>query len=79
MIQRDSFTDELKALKDTELLTHEQAALLTQILERFSPDDSAVDLSILYEVTGYQGGSQNFEFWQNYQDFDELGGSKLFR
>jgi len=37
--------------------------LLTEILERFSPDDSDADLSILYEVTGYQGGSQNVQFW----------------
>ena len=78
-IQRGSLTDDLNALKDTELLTKEQVALLTEILERFSPDHSNADLSILYEVTGYQGESQNIQFWQNYQDFDELGGSKLVR
>ena len=78
-IQRGSFTDDLNDLKDAELFTKEQVALLTEILESFSPDDSAANLSILYEMTVYQGKCQNFEFWQNYQDFDELGGSKLFR
>ena len=58
-------------------LTKEQESLLSEIVSHFSPEDSAADLSILYEVTGYQGESQNFEFWTNYQDFDELGGSKL--
>ena len=54
-------------------------ALLNEITEKFSPDDNAADLGILYEVTGYQGESQNFQFWQNYSDFDELGGNKLVR
>ena len=42
-------------------MTKEQVALLTEIAERFRPDDSAADLSILYEVTGYKGESQNVQ------------------
>ena len=64
-------------MHETVSLTKEQESLLSEIVSHFSPEDSAADLSILYEVTGYQGESQNFEFWTNYQDFDELGGSKL--
>ena len=44
-------------------MTKEQVALLTEIAERFRPDDGAADLSILYEVTGYQGESQNVQKW----------------
>ena len=60
-------------------MTEEQIALLTEISNQFCPDDSAADLSILYEVTGFQAESENFQFWENYQDFDELGGTKLVR
>ena len=28
-------------------------------------------MSILYEITGYQAESDNFEFWNNYGDFDD--------
>ena len=78
-IQEDGSIYDFNAMKGAELLTKEQLALLTEIAEKFSPDDSAADLSILYEVTGYQCESQNFQFWENYQDFDELGGDKLVR
>jgi len=37
--------------------------LLKEISEQFSPEDSAADLSILYEVTGFQAESDNFLFW----------------
>ena len=50
-----------------------------EILERFCPDENAADMGILYEVTGFQAESQNFEYWDNYQDFEELGESKLVR
>ena len=50
-----------------------------EISEQFSPEDSATDLSILYEVTGFQGLSDNFQFWENYQDFEELGSVNLVR
>ena len=29
-------------------------------------------MSILYEITGYQAESDNFEFWDNYGDFEDL-------
>ena len=66
-------------MPDLQGLTPDQVELLKEISEQFSPEDSAADLSILYEVTGFQAESENFQFWQNYQDFDELGGSKLVR
>ena len=64
-------------MNDAKNLTEEQESLLSEIVSLFSPEDSAADLSILYQVTGYQGESQNFEFRTNYLDFDQLGGSKL--
>lgn len=45
----------------------------------FSPEDSAADMSILYEVTGYQAESDNFQFWDNYGDFEDLGDQNLIR
>lgn len=36
-------------------------------------------MSILYEITGYQAESDNFEFWDNYGDFEELGDDNLIR
>ena len=63
----------------SEFLTEDQVNLLKEISETFSPEDSAADLSILYEVTGFQAESDNFEFWENYQDFEELGEGKLVR
>ena len=53
--------------------------LLTEISEQFDIDENAADLSILYEVTGYQAESQNFSYWENYADFEELGETKLTR
>ena len=52
---------------------------MTEISEQFSPEDSAADMSILYEVTGFQTESENFQFWENYKDFEELGEGKLVR
>ena len=60
-------------------LTEAQLMLLQEIAERFSTEDDAADLSILYEITGYQAESQNFEFWSAYTDFEELGEAKLVR
>ena len=45
---------------------------MKEIVENFSPEDSAADLSILYETTGFQAESENFQFWENYKDFEEL-------
>ena len=44
-------------------------------MEQFSPEDSDADMRILYEVTGFKAESDNFKFWENYGDFEELGGS----
>ena len=66
-------------LQNQEELTEEQKALLQEISEQFSPEDSAADMSILYEVTGFQTESENFQFWENYRDFEELGEGKLVR
>ena len=61
-------------------LTEDQLKLLREIAEKFSIDDSAADLGILYEVTGFRGVSQNdYQFWDNYADFDDLEGSRLIR
>ena len=57
-----------------------QLQLLKEISGQFSPKDSAADLSILYEVTGFQAESDNFdEYWENYIDFEELGDTNLIR
>ena len=66
-------------IQNQEELTEEQKALLKEISEHFSPEDSAADMSILYEVTGLQTESENFQFWENYKDFEELGEGKLVR
>ena len=58
-------------------MTDLQLELLKEIAENFSPEDSAADLSILYEVTGYKNDSQSCDFWDNYRDFEELGEDKL--
>ena len=50
---------------------------MREIAENFSPSDSAADLSILYEVTGYRADNENFEFWDNYRDFENPGEDKL--
>ena len=50
-----------------------------EISEQFSPDESAADMGILYEVTGFQAESANYEFWDQYQDFEELGNENLIR
>ena len=60
-------------------MSEEQIRLLQDISDHLSPEDDAADLSILYEVTGFQGESQNFEFWSAYTDFEDLGEEKLVR
>ena len=50
-----------------------------EISEQFSTEDNAADLSILYEVTGYMAESDNFQYWDNYADFEDLGDTKLTR
>ena len=58
-IQKDGSISDFNELAFGEHLTYEQKALLREIAERFSPDDSAADLSILYETTGFQAESDN--------------------
>ena len=69
----------MDAVGSVEHLTATQKELLKTIVQNFSPEDSAADLSILYETTGFQAESENFQFWENYKDFEELGQTKLVR
>ena len=55
-----------------ESLTQDQLALLRLISDTFSPQDSAADLAILLEVTGFKGQCDNFSFWDEYDDFEDL-------
>ena len=59
-IQEDGTVDDLAEFSANANLTTDQMALLTEIAEQFSPEDNAADLSILYEVTGFQAESDNF-------------------
>ena len=36
-------------------------------------------MTILYEVTGYQGRNVSYDFWDQQRDFEELGQSKLIK
>ena len=65
---------DLNELQWAEYLTEDQRALFKDLLELFSPEDDAADLSILYEITGYQAESENREFWDGYGDDFELKG-----
>ena len=47
--------------------------MLIEISEQFCTEDNAADLSILYEVTGFMAESDNYAYWDNYTDFEELG------
>ena len=77
--KEDGMVSDMSIFEADKELTEEQIMLLQEISERFSAEDDAADLSILYEVTGYKAESQNFEFWSAYTDFEELGETKLFR
>lgn len=72
-IQEDGTVNDFDEVEISEKLTEDQVKLLKEISKEFSPEDSAADLSILYEVTGFQAESDNSAFWENYQDFEELG------
>ena len=52
-------------------LTEAQLELLQMLTDNFTLNDRA-DLSILYEVTGYQGESDDLQFWVNYQEIEGL-------
>ena len=77
--EEDGLNEVMDAVGSVEHLTSGQKELLKTIVENFSPEDSAADLSILYETTGFQAESENFQFWENYKDFEELGQTKLVR
>ena len=51
---------------------------MTEIAEQFSPEDNAADLSILYEVTGFQANYDDFD-WDGYQDFEVPGSFNMVR
>ena len=53
-------------------LTEDQRKLLEEIVKEFSPQDNAADLGILFEVTGFQADAEGDQFWQNYQDYEDL-------
>ena len=55
---------------DFEHLNEDQKLLLREICAQFSPEDSAADLGILFECTGFKAGTENSEFWENYKDFE---------
>jgi len=78
-VQNDGMVDDYAIFKDDKKLTEDQLALLKEISEQFCVEDSAADLSILYETTGFQAESDNFEYWENYQDFEELGDTNMIR
>ena len=65
--------------RQSDKLTKEQLALLKEIIANFAPNNSDADMSILYEITGFRANDQDTGFWENYADFDELGGDKLVR
>ena len=56
-----------------EMLTEEQRELLSEIREKFKPDEIVADLCILYEITNYKDESAEPDFWDMYMDFFELG------
>ena len=33
----------------------------------------------MYEITGFRAESDNYAYWQNYADFEELGETNLVR
>ena len=44
---------------------------MKEIVKQFSPGENKADLSILYEVTGFQTEVEDYQFWENYADFDD--------
>ena len=59
-------------------LTDAQLALLKEINDEFRPDENAADLSILYEVTGFQADAPiGAAYWDSYQDFEAVLGTRV--
>ena len=59
-------------------LTDDQVKLLIEISDQFSPEDSAADLSILYEITGFQAYCDDFD-WESYQDYEVPGSFNMVK
>ena len=55
------------------LLTDTQNKLLTEIRDKFDPENVIADTCILYEITQYKDPSADDAFWDTYMDFFELG------
>ena len=46
---------------------------MREIRHEFRPNEDSTDMSILYEITGYQVENASETFWEQYKDFEELG------
>ena len=58
-------------------LTDGQLKLLKEIEDEFRPEENAADLSILYEITGYQAEPPiGSAYWDSYEDFEAVLGTK---
>ena len=58
-------------------MSNEQNDLLAEIHNLFKPDENDADRCILYEVTNYKHESAPQFFWDQYDDFNELGSDEL--
>ena len=67
-------SDDLNELQWAKYLTEDHRALFKDLSELFSPKDDASDLSLLYEITGYQAETENRKFWDSYGDDFDLKG-----
>ena len=52
---------------------------MREIRQEFRPNEDSTDMSILYEITGYQVENASETFWDQYKDFEELGQNKLVK
>ena len=59
-------------------MTDDQVKLLIELSDQFSPEDSVADLSILYEVTGFQANCDDFD-WGGYQDYEVIGSFNMVK
>ena len=78
-VQADETSEDFSKLISDEKLSEDQVKLLTEIVYQFRSDDNDADLSILYEVTGFKADSNELNFWDNYQDFDDFANINLVR
>ena len=73
LIQVDGDSDTDNGIPESPYcLSQDQRDLLREIKSAFNPEEDGTDLSILYEITGFQGGGVEQEpFWSNYHDFGD--------